>query len=102
MLESHEIEMDKQDIYRSNKTQNKNDQSSNYSKTIIKLFVDKIRQLIKISFSMLAFQRSMKQYEYLAAKRPQGGQYMGLNVHVMCKYISNRVDLVVKGPHVQV
>jgi hypothetical protein len=27
---------------------------------------------------------------------------MGLNVHVMCKYICNKVDLVVKGPHVQV
>jgi hypothetical protein len=28
------------------------------------------------------------------------GAYMGLNVHVMCKYICNRVDLIVKGPHV--
>jgi hypothetical protein len=27
---------------------------------------------------------------------------MGLNVHVMCKYICNWVDLVIKGPHVQV
>ena len=33
---------------------------------------------------------------------PQVGAYMGLNVHVMCKYICNRVDLVIKGPHVQV
>jgi hypothetical protein len=32
---------------------------------------------------------------------PKGG-YMGLNVHVMCKYICNRVGLIVKGPHVQV
>ena len=32
----------------------------------------------------------------------QGGVYMGLNVHVMCKYICNRVSLVIKGPHVQV
>jgi len=28
--------------------------------------------------------------------------YMGLKVHVMCKYICNRVNLVIKGPHVQV
>ena len=33
---------------------------------------------------------------------PQGGEYMGLNVHVMCKYICNRAGLVVKGPRVQV
>ena len=33
---------------------------------------------------------------------PQVGAYMGLNVHVMCKCICNRVDLVIKGPHVQV
>ena len=33
---------------------------------------------------------------------PRGGAYMGLNVHVMCKYICNRVDIVIKGPHVQV
>ena len=32
---------------------------------------------------------------------PKGG-IMGLNVHVMCKYICNKVDLVVNGPHVQV
>jgi hypothetical protein len=30
------------------------------------------------------------------------GAYMGLNVHVMCRYICNRVDLVIKGLHVQV
>ena len=29
-----------------------------------------------------------------------GGAYMGLNVHVMCKYICNRVDLVIKGTRV--
>jgi len=67
MLDSHEIEMGKRDVYRSNKNQNKNDQSSNYSKTIIKLFVEKIRQLIKISFAMIVFQRLKKKYEYLAA-----------------------------------
>jgi hypothetical protein len=27
---------------------------------------------------------------------------MGLNVHVIFKYISNTVILVIKGPHVQV
>jgi hypothetical protein len=32
----------------------------------------------------------------------QGGAYMGQNVHVMCKYICNRVVLVIKEPHVQV
>jgi hypothetical protein len=32
----------------------------------------------------------------------QGRKYMGLNVHVMCKYICNRAGLVIKGPHVQV
>jgi hypothetical protein len=32
----------------------------------------------------------------------QAGEYMGINVHVMCKYICNRVSLVIKGPHVQV
>jgi hypothetical protein len=26
---------------------------------------------------------------------------MGLNVHVMCKCICNRVNLIIKGPHVQ-
>jgi hypothetical protein len=26
---------------------------------------------------------------------------MGLNVHVMCKCICNRVGLIIKGPHVQ-
>jgi len=26
-----------------------------------------------------------------------GGAYMGLNVHVMCKYMCNRVSLIVKG-----
>ena len=31
-----------------------------------------------------------------------GGGYMGLNVHVKCKYMCNRVDLVVKGSDVQV
>ena len=30
----------------------------------------------------------------------QRGAYMGLNVHVMCKYICNKVGLIVKGPHV--
>jgi hypothetical protein len=30
----------------------------------------------------------------------QGGAYMGINVHVICKYICNRVSLIVKGPHV--
>jgi hypothetical protein len=30
------------------------------------------------------------------------GAYMGINVHVMCKYICNRVNLVIEGPHVQV
>jgi hypothetical protein len=27
---------------------------------------------------------------------------MGLNVYVMCKYICNRVDLIIKGPRVGV
>ena len=31
---------------------------------------------------------------------PRGGVYMGLNVHVMCKYMCNRVGLIVKEPHV--
>jgi hypothetical protein len=31
----------------------------------------------------------------------QGGEYGGLNVHVICKYICIRVGLIVKGPHVQ-
>jgi hypothetical protein len=26
---------------------------------------------------------------------------MGINVHLMCKYICNRLGLVVKGPHVK-
>jgi hypothetical protein len=30
------------------------------------------------------------------------GAYMGINVHLMWKYICNRLGLVVKGPHVQV
>jgi hypothetical protein len=30
------------------------------------------------------------------------GEYMGLNVHVMRKYICNMVILVIKGPYVQV
>jgi hypothetical protein len=30
----------------------------------------------------------------------QEGAYMVINVHVMCKYICNRVNLIVKGPHV--
>jgi hypothetical protein len=29
-----------------------------------------------------------------------GGKYMGLNVNVVCKYICNRVGLIVKRPHV--
>jgi hypothetical protein len=29
------------------------------------------------------------------------GAYMGLNVHVMCKCICNRVVLIINGPHVQ-
>jgi hypothetical protein len=29
-----------------------------------------------------------------------GGAYMEINVLVMCKYICNRVNLIVKGPHV--
>jgi hypothetical protein len=32
---------------------------------------------------------------------PQGGAYMGLNVHVKCKYMCNRADLVIKGSHVK-
>jgi hypothetical protein len=28
------------------------------------------------------------------------GAHMGLNVHVMRKYICNRVRIIVKGPHV--
>jgi hypothetical protein len=30
----------------------------------------------------------------------QEGEYVGLNVHVMCKYICNRVSLIVKWPYV--
>ena len=32
---------------------------------------------------------------------PQGGAYMGLNVHVKCKYMCNRDNLVIKGSHVK-
>jgi len=28
--------------------------------------------------------------------------YMGLNVHVKCKYMCNRANLVIKGSHVKV
>jgi hypothetical protein len=31
---------------------------------------------------------------------PMGG-IRGLNVHVMCKCICNRVGLIIKGPHVK-
>jgi hypothetical protein len=30
------------------------------------------------------------------------GAYMGLNSHLMFKYVCNKVELIVKGPHVQV
>jgi hypothetical protein len=37
---------------------------------------------------------------YDMTTRGGGGRYMGMNVHLVCKYICNRVGLKVKGPHV--
>jgi hypothetical protein len=52
---------------------------------------------IRLSFDLRGAYMGLNVYDMTP-----GGEYMGLNLHVMCKYICNKVILMVKGPHVKV